>query len=331
MEKFNHAVLIVNPVAGQARGLRLGQQVRLALEKRGLACSVRVTSGMGDARRWSCEAAETGFDLIVVIGGDGTIGEVVSGQAVAEVKVPVAVVPVGTANVVALALALPWLPGMAVGNILEGRILPFDVGYLPTMDRHFFLMAAIGYPAKVIQDSPRRLKNLFGIFTYLAAGIRNALNLDEVRIFIEEKDGTAHEFEGNTILLSNIGKIGDINLKVTPDTSAHDGKFDLTIISSRSIWDLILVLFRMLTWRHKPTRRLHHFQAESVVIATDPPVEVQIDGENLGQTPLEAEIIHHGVRIIVGDRYREDADAGVFRFELKKLPMTWTRHLKRSH
>lgn len=328
MEKFKHAVLIVNPVAGQARGLRLGQQMRLAFEKKGINCSVRVTSGMGDARLWSSEAAETGFDLIVAIGGDGTIGEVVSGQAIATVKVPVAVVPVGTANVVALALALPWLPGTAMGNILEGRILPFDVGYLPAMDRHFFLMAAIGYPARVIQDSPRRLKNLFGVFTYLAAGIRNALNLDEVRIFIEEKDGTSHEFEGNTILLSNIGKIGDINLKVTPDTSAHDGKFDLTIISSRSLWDLLVVLFRMLTWRHQPTERLHHFQAESVVIATDPPVAVQIDGENLGETPLEAEIIHQGVQIIVGDRYREDAAAGVFRFDWKQLPMSWKKRIR---
>jgi diacylglycerol kinase (ATP) len=328
MQKFRHAVLIVNPVAGQARGLRLGQQMRHAFEKRGITCSVRVTNGMGDAQRWSQEAAATGFDVIVAIGGDGTIGEVVSGQARSETKVPIAVVPVGTANVVALALALPWLPGMAMGNILEGRILSFDVGYLPTMDRHFFLMAALGYPAKVIQDSPRKLKNLFGVFTYLAAGIRNALNLDEVSIFIEQDGGVSHQFEGNTILLSNIGKIGDINLKVTPDTSAHDGQFDVTVISSRSIWDLIIVLFRMLTWRYKPTRRLHHFQASRVVIATDPPVEIQIDGENLGQTPLEAEIIHHGVKFIVGDRYREEIEPGNLLDNWKKLPQNWTRRMK---
>jgi diacylglycerol kinase (ATP) len=327
MEKFRHAVLIVNPVAGQARGLRLGQQMRLAFEKKGITCSVRVTNGQGDAERWSQEAADTGFDVIVAIGGDGTIGEVVSGQARSEAKVPIAVVPVGTANVVALALALPWLPGMALGNILEGRILSFDVGYLPTMDRYFFLMAAIGYPARVIQDSPRRLKNLFGVFTYLAAGIRNALKMDEVQIFIEEKNGISRRFNGTTILLSNIGKIGDINLKVTPDTSAHDGKFDLTIISSRSLWDLLLVLFRMLTWRYKPTERLHHFQAESVTIATDPPVEVQIDGEDLGQTPVEADIVHQGVQFIVGDRYREGAEAVNFLADFK-LPRSWTRRRK---
>jgi len=324
MARYLHPVLIVNPVAGQARGLRLGQQFRQTFANRDTVCSVRVTNGQGDAEKWALRAAADGFDLIVAIGGDGTVGEVVAGQARADRKVPIAVVPVGTANVVALALALPWFPGMAIDNILDGRVLSFDVGYLPALDRHFFLMAAIGYPARVIQDSPRRLKNLFGIFTYAGAAIRNALNLGDVRIFIEDEHEQVHEFEGNTILLSNIGKIGDINLKVTPDTSAHDGKFDLTIISSRSFWDLIQVLFRMLTWRYRATPRLHHFQARKVVIATDPPVEVQIDGENLGHTPLEAEILPGGVQFIVGGRYREGSEVGTLIPEFK-LPEAWVR------
>jgi len=231
---------------------------------------------------------------------------------------------VGTANVVAIALSLPWFPGMAAGNIQGGRIVNFDVGYLPELDRHFLLMAAIGYPARVIQDSPRRLKNLFGIFTYLAAGLRNALNLGETDIFIEDENETLHRFEGNTVLLSNIGKIGDINLKVTPDTSAHDGLFDLTVISSRSLWDLIAVLFRMLTWRYRSTPRLHHFQARKVVIATDPPMPVQIDGEDMGSTPLVAEIIPGGVHLIVGARYRERSDQGGFLDEFN-LPQMWPR------
>lgn len=320
MPTYQRALLIVNPVAGHARGLRLGQQLRESLESRGVVCSVRVTNGQGDARRWSMGAAPDGFDLIVAIGGDGTVGEAVAGQARAEPKVPIAIVPVGTANVVSLALALPWLPGMAISNILEGRVLPFDVGYLPDVDRYFFLMAALGFPARVIRDSPRRLKNMFGVLTYLGAGLRNAVNPDEVRIYIEDDEGRLHVYEGNTILLSNIGKIGDINLKVTPDTSAHDGRFDISVISSRSFWDLVLVLFRMLTWRYRPTPRLHHFQSGRVVITTEPPVDVQIDGEDMGQTPLAAEVIPGGVHLVVGGRYRENPDGGGF---LKEFHLPW--------
>ncbi len=328
MIPYERALLIANPVAGHGRALRLGQQLRESLESRGVVCSVRVTSGEGDAKRWA-EAAgsdEDGgpFNLIVAIGGDGTVSEIVSGQARSDIKVPIAIVPVGTANVVAIALSLPWFPGMAAGNIQEGRTVPFDVGYLPRLDRHFLLMAAIGYPARVIQDSPRRLKKLFGFFAYIAAGIRNALKLDDASIFIEDENQKVHEFQGNTILLSNIGKIGDINFKVTPDTSAHDGLFDLTVISGRSLWGAIVILFRMLTWRYKPSKRLHHFQARKVVITTDPPVPVQLDGEDLGLTPLEAEIIPGGVHLIVGARYREKADEGGFLDEFN-LPQMWPR------
>jgi len=306
--EYASALLIVNPVSGTARGLRLGNQLRSSLERSDIACTVRVTNGAGDAQQWSCAAATDGFDLIVVIGGDGTVNEAVSGQARTGAKVPVAIVPVGTANVVSLALALPWFPGLLKTSVIktsivEGRVLAFDVGYIPAADRHFLLMAALGYPARVIQDSPRRLKNLFGIFTYVASGVRNALNLDEVRIRIADEDSQVHYCEGNTILLSNIGKIGDINLKVTPDTSAHDGLFDITVISSRSLWDLIAVIFRMLTWRYRPTSRLEHFQASQVSIVTDPPVAVQIDGESLGMSPLAAEIVADGVHLIVGSRY----------------------------
>jgi diacylglycerol kinase (ATP) len=322
MQNFQKALLIVNPVSGQARGLRLGQSMAKGFHEHGIASEIKITQGAGDARQWAEEASERGFDLIVAIGGDGTIGEIVSGQARSSEKVPIAVVPVGTANVVALALALPWFPGMALDNIFEGRVIPFDVGYLPAHDRHFFLMAAIGYPAKVIQDSPRKLKNLFGIFTYLVAGIRNALNMDEARIYIEDRSGQESRFVGNTILLSNIGKIGDINLRVTPDTSAHDGRFDITVISSRSIWDLIKVIFRMLTWRYRPTRKLHHFQADRVVIATDPPMDVQVDGEEMGQTPLEAEIINQGVQFIVGKRYRKEGENPPLIKDLK-IPLGW--------
>ncbi len=309
MPSFERVILIVNPVSGQARGLRLGRQLRTSLEDKGVVCSVRITNGIGDAERWSLTAAESGFEGIVVIGGDGTVGEVVAGQAQASNKVPIAIVPVGTANVVAIALTLPLIPSMTRGNVLEGRILSFDVGYLPLHDRHFLLMAAIGFPAKVTRDAPRKLKNLFGVFSYLWSGIRNTFNLDEVDISIEEKDGSIQHFSGNTILLANIGKIGEINLKVNPDTSAHDGKFDVTVISSRSLWQLLVVIFRMLTWRYRSTRRMQNFQSPEVTVRTEPPVEVQIDGDNIGQTPLHARIIPNGVKIIVGSRYKDGIDS----------------------
>ena len=306
MGNYRRALLIVNPVAGQGWGLRLGQIMQRALASRDVVGIIRVTRGPADAQRWASSAAEREFDLIVAIGGDGTVAEVVAGQARSQKKLPIAIVPVGTANVVSLALGLPWFPGLAIDKILQARTLPFDVGYVPRKDRYFFLMAALGYPARIIHDSPRRLKNLFGFFTYLAAGFRNVLNLDEFQIRIRDEQGENRYFRGNTILVSNIGKITDLNFKINPDTSAHDGKFDLMVISSRSLWYFLASLFRILIHRRRTAPLVHNFQARQIHIQTDPPVEVQIDGEDLGFTPFEAEILPHGVVLVVGRRYREN-------------------------
>jgi len=302
LTRYQRPLLIVNPVSGRGRSLRVVQRVRRELESRGAICAVRVTEGPGDASRWSQRAAADSFDLIVAVGGDGTLQEVIAGQARCERKTPVAVIPLGTANVVAIALSLPWLVRPAVENIVNGRVLPFDVGYLPDHDRHFILMAAIGYPARIIKDSPRRLKRIFGVFIYIWAGLRAALRPNHARVAVEA-DGQTYHFVANTVLVSNIGKIGDINLKVSPDTSPHDGKFDITIISGRTFWDVLKIIFRMLTWRWPLTRRLRYLQANRLVIRSSPSVPVQADGEMLGNTPLRAEIRPNAVELIVGPRY----------------------------
>jgi diacylglycerol kinase family enzyme len=189
-----------------------------------------------------------------------------------------------------------------VDTILAARVQDFDVGYLPEYGRHFILMAAVGYPARVIEDSPRRLKNALGIFAYLWAGLRNLLRPGHARILIEA-DGEPRGYVAHTILVTNIGSIEEINLRVSPDTSPHDGLLDLSVISSRTLWDLLKVLARMLTWRRPRTRRLRHLQARRLRIEADPPLPVQIDGESLGETPFATEVLPAAVRLIVGARY----------------------------
>ena len=112
-----------------------------------------------------------------------------------------------------------------------------------------------------------------------------------------------HRRRANTVLLTNIGLVPDLNLRVTPDTDPQDGLLDVTIISSRTLWDILTILFRMLTWRNPRTRRMKHFKAQRVSITADPPLPVQIDGEMMGMTPVEAVVIPQAVRLVVGPRY----------------------------
>jgi YegS/Rv2252/BmrU family lipid kinase len=302
MLQYRNVLLIVNPVAGQGFAPRYGRRITRLMQRRGLRVTVRETGGATDAERWCRTAADDGFDLICALGGDGTMCEAVAGQAKAERKVPIAHISSGTANVIPLALALPWLPGPALNAALDGAVRDFDVGYLPDLGRAFVLMAAIGYPASIIIDSPHRLKNLFGVGTYVVAAIRNLFRRQTALVTVVA-DGRRHRRRANTVMLTNIGRLNDLNLRVTPDTNPHDGLIDVTIISSRGLWDILVILFRMLTWRSPRVRRMKHFKATEVLVEADPPIPVQIDGESIGTTPVRAQVLPQAVRLVVGKRY----------------------------
>lgn len=303
MPTFQNALLIVNPASGTGFAARYAERVVRDLVRRGLTVTRRDSRDAEDITTWSRQAAADGFDLVCVLGGDGSLHEAVVGQVGTEQKVPLAHIAGGTANVIPLTLALPWFPGPAVSAIFEGQVCDFDVGYLTSRERHFILMAAVGYPANIIKDSSRRLKNLFGLGTYIWAAISNLFRRQSAFVTVES-DTVRYRRKANTVLLTNIGLVPDLNLRVTPDTDPQDGRLDVTIISSRTLWDIVTILFRMLTWRNPRTRRMKHFQASRVRITADPPLPVQIDGEMQGTTPLEAEVIPRAVKLVVGPRYQ---------------------------
>lgn len=302
MPSFQHALLIVNPVSGTGFGPRYADRVARDLSRRGLQVVRRNSRDADDIVAWSRDAAADGFDLVCVLGGDGSMHEAVVGQVGTDRKVPIAHIAGGTANVIPLTLALPWFPGPAVAAIFQGEVRDFDVGYLASCDRHFILMAAVGYPANIIKDSPRRLKNLFGLGTYVWAAISNLFRRQTAFVTVEG-DGHRVRRRANTILLANIGLVPDLNLRVTPDTDPQDGLLDVTVISSRTLWDVLKILFRMLTWRSPRVSRLRHFKARTVTISAEPPLPIQVDGEMLGTTPVEATVLPAAVKLVVGPRF----------------------------
>ncbi|MBD3222936.1 hypothetical protein GF314_17035 [bacterium] len=310
MPEFHNALLVVNPVSGPGLAPRYAKRVVRDLQRRGLTVEQRESREPGDIRRWSHGAADEGFDLVCVLGGDGSLQEAVDGQVEAAQKVPLAHIAGGSANVIPLTLALPWFPGPAVSAVFQGRVQEFDVGYLVGRKRHFVLMTAVGFPANVVKDSPRRWKNFFGLGTYLWAGIRNLFRRQSASVVVES-EGTRRRRRANAIFVTNIGRVPDLRLRMTPDTDPSDGFLDVTLISSRSLWDVLVILARMLAWRGPHPRRMIHFKSQHVRIDATPPLPVQIDGEMLGVTPVEARVIPRAVQLVVGPRYDRESSPSV--------------------
>jgi len=302
MPTYNRALVIVNPVSGRHDTEASQSMIEQRLDAGGLAYEVRQTQKSGDALRWAQRAADDGFDIVIASGGDGTIMEAMSGLIKGGSRVPLAQIPLGTANLLARALLIPTDQEKALDLVFDGKAERIDVGYLPDEDRYFALVAGCGYDARLIADASRELKNMLGFAAYIVTGLRNLLNLRRARIQLEI-DGKRKRIHAHTIMVINVGQIGDGAISLGPNIHPHDGKLDLMVVSAASLPGALRILGQILTRSFNGNSDLQYYSASTVRITARPPLPTQIDGEELGTTPLYAEAVPEGALLIVPQEY----------------------------
>jgi YegS/Rv2252/BmrU family lipid kinase len=303
MAPFRRALVILNPSSGQHDAKDTRELIEARLRDGGLEYNVRTTEGAGDALNWAEAAPGEGYDLVVAAGGDGTIMEAMSGLIRAKADVPLAQIPAGTANLLARALTIPADPGEALDVIFSGRIERLDVGYLPDKERYFALVAGCGYDARLIADATRDLKNVLGFAAYIVSGIKNLFTLRRAHIELVV-DGERRLFRANTVMIVNVGQIDDSGIKLGANIHPHDGKLDVIVATSASVFGALRILFRILTGRFEGHSDLHYLSVEQVMINAKPALPTQIDGEALGTTPLHAQAVPGGALLVVPQTYQ---------------------------
>ncbi len=184
---FVRVLVVFNPTAGAQRG-RL-KAVLDGLRGLGLHYEVLATTQRGDAEQAGRTAAAQGFDLIVAAGGDGTVNEIANGLATADAKVPLAFLPMGTANVLASEIGLKPSSRAVLAMIARGRLRTIRLGHAG--GRHFVLMASAGLDAAVVQGVDLALKRRTGQLAYGVEALRQAISYSfpELTAII---DGTRH-------------------------------------------------------------------------------------------------------------------------------------------
>jgi diacylglycerol kinase (ATP) len=307
--EYRRALVIMNPVSGQHDPGETRARIEERFAREQLRYEIRETQEAGDALRWARQAADEEFDLVVVSGGDGTIMEAMSGLIKGGGEVPLAQLPMGTANLLARALSIPADEAGALDTIFDGKPVRLDVGYLPREDRYFALAAGAGYDARLIGDASRELKNTLGFGAYVVTGIKNLFTLRRARIELEV-DGRRMRLRAHTILIVNVGEINDANIALGPNIHPHDGMLDLMILSSASLLGALRVLLRILTRRFDDTKDLRYMSASRIRVSATPPLPTQLDGEQLGATPLEVEAVPDGALLIVPQTYTSVKEAG---------------------
>lgn len=292
-------LVILNPVAGHNDTKRMRRQIGGAFAVRGASFDIVETTAGGDAERLAREAAQLGYRAVAAAGGDGTLAEVLTGLAGTEV--PLGIVPLGTANLVASNLGIPSGIDRCVEILVNGRAVPMDVGQLED-GRYFALIAGAGWDAEVMQSATREMKDRLGFGAYLIAALRKVVTPPSA-LFKITADGQQFEIRAATVLVANVGQIFHTMLpmafKIAPATSISDGMLDVCIFAPRTLPDVAAVLWRVASKRYVGDDRMIYLQVREIRIETQPPVICQVDGDPAGVTPLVARAVPGGVKVLM--------------------------------
>ena len=164
-----HWVLIANPTAGNARARRVAEQAALAVQDAGQAVELRYTRAKGHATELAQQAVAEGAERLVVCGGDGTINETLAPLAGSHTAL--GLLPCGTCNDLALALAVPLRVEAAIDNLLHGEVRTIDLGRAG--DRFFATIAAFGFDAEVNRRMESAQGPLSGRPRYVLEALRH--------------------------------------------------------------------------------------------------------------------------------------------------------------
>jgi diacylglycerol kinase (ATP) len=284
------ALLVVNPISGRGRGERLAGEMARGLEHRGVAAEVLLTRARGDAQRLLREAGPA--DLVVAVGGDGTLGEVL--QGLPSPATPVGILPCGTANVLAHALSLPDDPEGALEGILGGRIQSLDVGRIG--ERYSHLVVGVGFDARAVQEVEARRRGPITKGIYVGAVLRTLRRYRPVplRVWI---DGRELEHTAGMVWIANTPRYADF-VRLARGTRLDDRRWEVYLFPTGRPSELLGAGIRGLVLR-LPGGPITMRHARSVRVESSEPVPYQVDGDLAGTTPLEFELLPEPFRLVV--------------------------------
>lgn len=219
-------LLILNPCAGQKKANTLLTDILLAFVQAGYDPMVRLTMARGDATRIAAEQAASA-ELVVCIGGDGTLNETVSGLMQAGIERPVGYIPAGSTNDFAASVGLPKRILNAAKAVAHGQIKPLDLGRFN--DRYFSYVASFGAFTKTSYSTPQNVKNTWGHLAYILSGMKDLPTLTATRMVIETPD-TRLEDEFLFGAVSNATRIGGVLTLDKRRVRLDDGAFELLLI-----------------------------------------------------------------------------------------------------
>ena len=284
-------LLVANPIAGGGRGKAFAERLAASLQPRGIEAEVYLTKAAGDAAARAARAGAEPWHGLVAIGGDGTVNEVLNGMP--DPSRPLAVLPLGTANVLALELGLPRQPEAAAAIIAAGHVRKLAIGLCG--DRRFLLFCGAGVDGAVVQRLSEVRTGTLGKRKWLAPILHTVWHWPQFTLTATFPDGSRIE-NLSSVLVTRVRNYGGI-AHLTKDVSVDSGLLHVLCFRQRSRLQWLWQGARAFAKRMKPGTRLETRAVTSVRIDGEAPF--QIDGDFGGRSPVQVSLLPQQAQVFV--------------------------------
>jgi YegS/Rv2252/BmrU family lipid kinase len=240
------------------------------------------------------EAIERGADLIFVWGGDGTVQRCIDAAVGSAVRL--AILPAGTANLLANNLGIPIDLEQAVDVGLHGKDHTIDVGKLN--GEHFAVMAGTGFDALMITEVNAAMKRRFGRLAYMWSAARH-IRADPVRTTVRVDGHVWFEGKASCVLVANVGSIGG-GVTAFDHATPDDGKLDVAVMTAVGPWQWLRTLTRASVGHAEKSPLVHMTQATHIKVTSRDRRAFELDGGARRKTSvLKIHVVPHAVTIRV--------------------------------
>lgn len=283
------------PVRKETYGTKSAYVAKIAsyLGSYGLDVTIIPTERAGHATELAKGCVEDGYNVVVACGGDGTINEVVNG--IANTKVALGIIAMGTANVFALENNIPAEIKAACQLIALGNSKEIDLG--KCNDRYFICMAGVGFDAQIIKEVESGLKKIFGALAYIMAGIKMLFTYRFRQVMVKIDDQPLPR-RGYYAIICN-GKRYAGNIIMAPHADMSDGYLDLCLARQKNILSIFNFLFGFNRGKIDKHFAIDYFQCKRIELMRKGRHPIHLDAELYSKVPATITVEHKALNFIV--------------------------------
>jgi len=299
---------IVNPNAGNGYVRKKWVEIKVRAEERLGPYDEHLTEGPGDATILTKKAIASGSNLIVSVGGDGTLNEVINGFVNHDFSINkevfLGLIPCGTGCDFTKSVSLPKSWDRLFDLIASRHTRLIDLGKMEFLDhrgqkvvRFFHNVASFGLGGEVDERVNSTTKFFGGFISFIWATIVSVLYYEKKRISLYLDDRPGLEFDTWNIAVAN-GQYHGGGMWIAPQAVIDDGWFDITVLGDFSLLEVFMNLSKLYKGTHLKLTKVKTYRAKKISARSDQKVLLDVDGEQPGTLPVNIEMVHQAIHII---------------------------------